>query len=144
MTIPGRILGIDYGSRRVGLAVSDPLQMIAQGAGTIGNTPDLTHHIAAIACERTVVRIVVGMPYGADGEMSPKGREVEAFIRTLTDLVSVPVDTWDESFTSVDAQRAFIDGGMKKKERREKGRVDEMAARLMLQEYLDNRHQGHP
>jgi putative Holliday junction resolvase len=139
VTLPGRILGIDYGSRRVGLALSDPLGVIAQGAGTIQNAPDLVERIARLAGEHAVTGIVVGMPYGPNGEMGAKAVEVEGFIRTLRIAVSVPVDTWDESYTSVEAQRTFLAGGMKKKARQEKGRVDEMAARLLLQEYLDSR-----
>jgi putative holliday junction resolvase len=140
MSPAGRILGIDYGSRRVGLAISDPLQMIAQGAGTTENTPDLADRIATLALEQSVVAVVVGMPYGPDGEIGPKAREVESFIAALRAVLRVPVDTWDESYTSVEAARLLVAGGMKQKERREKGRVDEMAARLLLQEFLDSRN----
>jgi len=139
VNLPGRILGIDYGSRRVGLALSDPLGVIAQGAGTIENTPDLVQRIARLAAEQEVAGLVVGMPYGPDGQMLGKAVEVQGFVRALQAAVAVPVETWDESFTSVEAHRAFLAGGMKKKARQEKGRVDEMAARLLLQEYLDSR-----
>jgi putative holliday junction resolvase len=139
MAVPGRILGIDYGSRRVGLAVSDPLQIIAQGAGTIDGGSDLVDRLVAIVHEHEAVAVVVGMPYGSDGEMGAKAREIEAFIGVLKGRVDVPVDTWDESYTSVEAQRTFIAGGMKRSARRQKGRIDEMAARLLLQEYLESR-----
>ena len=138
---PGRVLGVDYGSRRVGMALSDPLRVLASGAGTIENTPGLVAAIASIALEERVVLIVVGMPYAPDGGRGGKAEEVGRFVDALRGAVSVPVETWDESFTSVNARQAFIDGGMKKKERRQKGRVDEMAARLLLQEYLENAHQ---
>jgi putative Holliday junction resolvase len=78
------------------------------------------------------------MPFAPDGGLGTKGEEVGRFITTLRGQVPVPVEIWDESFTSVDARQAFIDGGMKKRKRREKGRVDEMAARLLLREYMES------
>jgi putative Holliday junction resolvase len=123
------------------MALSDPMRVLASGAGTIENTPGLVAAIASIALEERVVLIVVGMPYAPDGGRGGKAEEVGRFVDALRGAVSVPVETWDESFTSVNARQAFIDGGMKKKQRRQKGRVDEMAARLLLQEYLENAHQ---
>lgn len=144
----GRILGIDYGTKRVGLALSDPLGIIAGGAGTWINEPQLIERLASLVKEEEVVRVVVGMPYAPDGGKGAKAAEVEAFIVLLRGRVEVPVDTWDESLTSVEAHRAFIETGMKRKKRRQKPRVDEMAARLMLQEYLNHhdtqRHAGRP
>ena len=134
----GRVMAIDYGTRRVGVAVSDPSRILASGRGTLDNTPALLDGLRAIAGAEEVVLIVVGMPYAPDGGKGKKGEEVEEFIGRLRGAVNVPVETWDESYTSVEAHRAFLDGGMKKKQRREKGRVDEMAARLLLQEYLEN------
>ena len=134
----GRVMAIDYGTRRVGVAVSDPSRILASGRGTLDNTPALLDGLRAIAGAEEVVLIVVGMPYAPDGGKGKKGEEVEEFIGRLRGAVNVPVESWDESFTSVQAHRAFLDGGMKKKQRREKGRVDEMAARLLLQEYLEN------
>ena len=134
----GRVMAIDYGTRRVGVAVSDPSRILASGRGTLDNTPTLLDGLRAIAGAEDVVLIVVGMPYAPDGGKGKKGEEVEEFIGRLRGAVNVPVETWDESYTSVEAHRAFLDGGMKKKQRREKGRVDEMAARLLLQEYLEN------
>ena len=138
---PGRVMGIDYGSRRVGVAVSDPLRIITRGLGTLDNAPGLPDMIAARVRDEQVVLIVVGMPFAPDGGLGAKGEEVERFIKALRSQVAVPVEIWDESFTSVDARQAFIAGGMKKRKRREKGRVDEMAARLLLQEYLESK--GH-
>jgi len=138
--VPGRVMGIDYGSRRVGIAVSDPLRVVTRGLGVLANGPELPAAVAARADEEGVVLIVVGMPYAPDGGRGAKGEEVARFIAALRERVSVPVETWDESFTSAAAQRVFIDGGMKKRQRREKGRVDEMAARLLLQEFLESTH----
>jgi putative Holliday junction resolvase len=136
---PGRVMGIDYGSRRVGIAVSDPLRIITRGLGALDNTPGLPGSIAARVREEQVVLIVVGMPFAPDGGPGAKGEEVGRFIEVLRAAVTVPVEIWDESFTSVDARQAFIDGGMKKRKRQEKGRVDEMAARLLLQDYLESK-----
>jgi putative holliday junction resolvase len=135
----GRILGIDYGSKRVGLALSDPLRLIASGAGVLPNTASLVRLLAGFVDEHQVVVIVVGMPYAPDGGVGKKGEEVEAFIRRLQEMVSIPIETWDESFTTVEAGAAIRKGGMKKKQRQQKGVLDEMAARLMLQEYLDSK-----
>ena len=135
----GRILGIDYGAKRVGLAVSDPLRLLARGVGTFENDGDLLAHLAAFAADCGATEIVVGMPYAPDGGYGAKGEEVREFIRRLQRaLPGIRINTWDESFTSVEASRVFREGGMKRKHRRQKGRLDEMAARLLLQEYLDH------
>ena len=134
----GRILGIDYGSKRVGVAVSDPLRVIAQGVGTLDNDAMLMHRLGEIIQERSVVLVVVGIPYAADGGTGAKAKEVEQFIAELRRVVSLNIETWDESYSSLNARRAFIEGGMKRKKRQEKRRIDEMAARLLLQEYLEN------
>jgi len=138
---PGRILGIDYGTKRVGVSLSDPMRIISQGVGTLDNDAQLLERLKGIVEKEGAAMIVVGMPYSADGGKGGKAMEVEEFITRLRGAVAVEIDTWDESYSSVNAHQAFIDGGMKRKQRREKHRVDEMAARLMLQEYLDN--QGH-
>jgi putative holliday junction resolvase len=135
----GRALGIDYGSRRVGMALSDPLRIIASGAGVLQNSPALVATLARFIEEHQVVQVVVGMPYAPDGGPGKKGKEVEEFIRRLAAVVSVPIDTWDESFTTVEASAAIRRAGMKKKQRQQKGVLDEMAARLLLQEYLESK-----
>ncbi len=137
----GRLLAVDYGSVRVGLAMSDPFRIIAQGAGTLMNDGNLLPSLAQLVVENDIREIVVGMPYAPDGGKGSKAKEVDTFIIALSALVSVRVEPWDESFTSLNAKRVFIKGGMKRKQRQQKGRVDEMAARLLLQDYLDC-HQG--
>ena len=141
----GRILGIDYGEVRVGLAMTDPLQMLASGAGFLENGPDLLAQIARRVAEEQIVRVVVGMPYAPDGGKGAAGRAIGLFVAGLAAVVRVPVETWDESGSSRKAMRALIDGGAGKRKRREKWRVDEMAARLLLQEYLEHREgrRGH-
>lgn len=139
MTVaPGRVLGIDYGSRRVGLALSDPLRVIAQGAGTLDNDAALIDRLAALIAEQGITLIIVGMPYAANGGKGAKAVEIDRFIDRLKRSVHVAVETWDESYSSVAAHRVFIEGGMKRKKRQEKSRVDEMAARILLQEFLEN------
>lgn len=133
-----RILGIDYGTRRIGIALSDPTGIIAQGLCVIDNTGDACEAIEDIVRDQHVARIVVGVPYAPDGGLGRKGEEVMEFVDRLRSNVDVPVETWDESFTTVEAHRQLREAGMKRKRRGEKGRADEMAARLLLQEYLEH------
>jgi putative Holliday junction resolvase len=133
-----RILGIDYGTRRIGIAISDPMGIIAQGLCTIDNDEDTCEAVEDIIRDQHVGRIVVGVPYAPDGGLGRKGEEVMEFLDRLRAHVDVPVETWDESFTTVEAHRQLRAAGMKKKRRGEKGRADEMAARILLQEYLEH------
>ncbi len=138
MTAPkGRILAIDYGEKRVGLAMTDPLQVLASGAGTIANDGRVAAEIVKRVREEGIVLVVVGLPYAPDGGVGAKGAEILKFVEELRGTLDVPVETWDESFSSVRAQQVFREAGMKQKQRRVKGRIDEMAARLFLQEYLE-------
>jgi putative Holliday junction resolvase len=133
----GRVLGIDYGSVRIGLAVTDPLRILASGAGTVENDGMAEQRIAGLVAAQNIRLIVVGMPYAPDGGKGEKAKEIDRFVERLRELVQVPIETWDESFTSVTAQKVLRDAGARKKQRRERHRIDEMAARLLLQEYLD-------
>jgi len=135
---PGRILAIDYGTKRIGLALSDPMHILASGAGTLANDGELFERIVALVRSHDVTLVVVGMPYAPDGGRGQKAREVGTFIDRLRAALEIPVTTWDESFSSVNARGAMREGGMKRKQRQEKGRVDEMAARLLLQEYMES------
>lgn len=137
---PGRVLGIDYGTKRIGIAASDPTRLLSQGVTTLQNDALLWSRLADILRNNEIRLIVVGMPYALDGGKGKKAAEVDEFISALKKHTEIPIETWDESFTSVAAQQAFIESGMKKKKRQEKHRVDEMAARLMLQGYLDHHH----
>lgn len=141
---PGRILGIDYGAKRIGVAISDPTRLIARGVATLGNDGKFFEKLMTIVRGEEAVCIVVGMPYNQTVGKGKKELEVEEFIRQLKQHTTVEIDTWDESYSSVNAHQTFIDIGMKKKKRQQKPRVDEMAARLMLQEYLDHHKQQAP
>ncbi|MGA9363061.1 MAG: Holliday junction resolvase RuvX [Bacteroidota bacterium] len=136
---PKRILAIDYGSRRLGVAISDPMNIIAQGLPTLVNDQRVFEQLRVIIRDHPIGCIVVGMPYNLKGESGMKAKEVEEFIERLRTEVEVPVTTWDERFTSKLAQDAMREMGTKKMKRRRKGAVDQMASVLLLQSYLDRR-----
>lgn len=135
----GRILAIDYGRARTGLAVSDPLQMIAGGLATVP-TKELERFIADYMSREEVSTIVLGKPMQMNGEPSETWRYIEPLARRLQAAhPSVEVTFYDERFTSVLAHRAMIDGGMKKSDRRNKAVVDKIAATIILEDYLQFR-----
>lgn len=135
-----RVLGVDFGERRVGLAVSDPTGTIAGPLETIlrrpGKRPPLTR-LEAIARDREVCRLVVGLPLDPRGEETPWCREVRAMGDELAGRLGIPVSYVDERMTSVRAERAVRSVGLKKSERERKERVDAAAAVLILQSWLD-------
>lgn len=135
-----RILSIDYGKKRTGLAVTDPLQIIAGGLGTV-ETSVLYEYIEAYIQREQVERIVIGKPMQPNGQPSENMVRVENFYnRWRKAHPEIPIEYYDERFTSVLAHRAMIDGGVKKKTRREnKGLVDEISATIILQDYLQSR-----
>lgn len=132
-----RILGIDYGSRRVGLAISDPLGITAQPIGHFawGSRDDLAGLIRRTVREREIGMIVVGLPVSMKGTLGPAAVNVLDFVDWLAAEVPVPVRTWDERLTTAEAERVLIDAGMRRDRR--KTRIDQVAAQLMLQNYLD-------
>lgn len=135
----GRIIAIDYGRKRTGVAVTDTLQMIANGLDTVPSG-ELVKFLSNYVSREPVERFVVGFPKQMNNEPSENMQYVEAFVthlkRTLPDI---PVDYYDERFTSVLAHRAMLDGGLKKKKRQDKGLVDEISAVIILQSYLENK-----
>ncbi len=133
-----RVMGIDYGTKRVGVAISDPLRIIAQPVTVLENNTRLIDELRDIAETRNVKLVVIGMPYAPDGGKGAMAKAVDDFVYTLTSALQLPVVTWDESNSSTFAQQVFIQGGMKRKQRRTRGNIDVMAARLLLQEYLDS------
>jgi putative holliday junction resolvase len=133
-----RILGIDFGTVRVGVAVSDPLKIIAQSVGTFTNNAGIFDTVAAIARQYDVGLVVIGMPYTLKGEKGMKAEEVDKFSSRLKDKLSVDVVPWDERFTSRIARQTLVQMGTTKKQRRtDKGKVDAMASALILQSFLD-------
>ena len=134
-----RILSIDYGKRRTGLAVTDPLQIIAGGLATV-STSELYDYLVAYVSREPVERIVIGKPIQPNGQPSENLARVEQFVNLWRKAQpQLPIEYVDERFTSVLAHRAMIDGGLKKKSRQNKALVDEISATIILQSYLESR-----
>jgi len=134
-----RIICIDYGKKRTGIAVTDPLKIIATALQTI-ETPQLFSFLKKYFTAESVERILIGHPLNLDDSPTHSTPLVEAAIKRLQkEFPQIPVEKVDERFTSVLAGKAMIEMGMKKKDRRQKGNVDQIAATIMLQEYL-NQH----
>ena len=139
-----RILGIDYGSRRVGLALSDPMGIIAQPIDAVKQSSELVADLRTVVEREHVQTIIVGMPLNLKGQQAQTAQEVQKFVEQLRTELSMEVATWDERFTTTIAQQTMIAMGTKKKELQQKnGRIDSMAAAVMLQNYLDNKKQSH-
>jgi putative Holliday junction resolvase len=134
-----RILAIDYGTVRIGIAVSDPLRILAMALRTLPNNHAFTSQIQSLLRDHNIGMVVVGIPLNLKGKEEQKAREVRKFICILEEHLSVPIRTWDERFTSRMAKSALLEIGVKKKKRQEKSRVDQIAAALMLQSFLDAR-----
>ncbi|MBR2151221.1 MAG: Holliday junction resolvase RuvX [Prevotella sp.] len=134
-----RILSIDYGKKRTGLAVTDPLQIIAGGLATV-NTSELFDFLCQYVGRETVERIVIGEPRQTNGQPSENFQRVQQFVnRWRKANPQIPIEYYDERFTSVLAHRAMLDGGLKKKARQDKALVDEISATIILQDYLRTR-----
>ena len=133
-----RILGIDYGRKRTGLAVTDPLQIVAGSLGTVP-THTLEQFLLDYVARETVERIVIGLPTQLDGQPSESMRYITPFVNRLKKVLpDMPIVMYDERFTSTIAHQAMIDGGMKKSDRRDKARVDAIAATIILNDYLQS------
>ena len=134
-----RILSIDYGKKRTGLAVTDPLQIIAGGLATVA-TSELFDFLKAYIAREQVEMIVIGEPRQPNGEPSENLARVQQFVNRWRKAVpEVPIQYYDERFTSVLAHQAMLDGGLKKKARQNKGLVDEISATIILEDYLRSR-----
>ena len=134
-----RILSIDYGKKRTGIAVTDPLQIIAGGLATV-STSELFDWLKAYLAKEAVERIVIGEPRQPNGQPSENLVRVQQFVnRWRQAMPQIPIDYYDERFTSVLAHRAMIDGGLKKKARQDKALVDEISATIILEDYLRSR-----
>ena len=134
-----RILSIDYGKKRTGIAVTDPLQIIAGGLATV-STSELYDFLVGYVAREPVERIVIGEPRQSDGSPSENYARVEQFVnRWRKSQPSIPIEFYDERFTSVLAHRAMIDGGLRKKDRQNKALVDEISATILLQDFLESK-----
>ena len=132
-----RILGIDYGLKRIGLALSDESGTIAQPLDYLdGGEPAIVcRQVLRLCQERKVGKIVVGVPLRLDGTPSDQTRHTLAFIEQLRQATTIAVAQWDERLTSVQAERALLEANVRRSERRQK--IDKLAAQIMLQSYLD-------
>ena len=135
---PGRLMALDIGSKRIGVALSDPTQTLARGLQVIhrrSRRKDM-QAIASLAKEHDVTRIVVGHPRHLDGSVGDQARRIEVYAAELKEVVEIPVVLWDESLSTVRAQEVMIEAGRKWRER--KARIDAVAAAAILQDYLDS------
>lgn len=132
-----RLLGLDYGDRRIGVALSDAFGWTAQGLEVIERRKDASEfaRIEALVKENEVEQIVLGLPKNMNGTIGPRGELAMAFAEQLRGVLNIPVHLWDERLTTVSAERALIDADVSRKKRKQV--VDKMAACLILQNYLD-------
>jgi len=132
-----RILALDHGSKRIGVAISDEMKMIAQPLEFIPATPAgaAFARLQAILSEKPAELILVGLPRNMDGSYGPAAEKVRAFVEELKQAIPVPVRTWDERLTSAQANRVLLQGNVRREQRKEK--VDAIAAAILLQSFLD-------
>ena len=135
----GRILAIDYGRKRCGIAVTDPLKIIANGLETVA-THTLMDFLKDYMSREQVELIIIGKPTQLNGQPSESMRYITPFVNRLRkEMPDMPIEMVDERFTSTLAHQAMIDGGMKKSDRRDKARVDTIAASIILNDYLQSK-----
>lgn len=134
----GRLIAIDYGTKRTGLAVSDPQKIIATGLTTV-LTHTLFDYLKDYFNREKIEEIIIGIPKKMNNEASDNMKNVKTFASKLTALYpNIPIVLYDERFTSVLAHRAMLDGGLKKKDRQNKALVDEISATIILQDYMES------
>lgn len=134
-----RLLSIDYGKKRTGIAVSDSLQLIANGLTTV-ETPRLFDFLKEYLQKEEVERIIVGLPTQMNNQPSENMKRIEPFVNRLRKLYPhIPVEYYDERFTSKMAQQTMLDAGLKKKDRQKKELIDEISATILLQSYMESR-----
>ena len=134
-----RLLSVDYGKKRCGIAVTDPLQIVPGGLATVA-TSELLAFLKDYTSREQVERIIIGEPKQPNGQPSENLPRVKAFVEQLKiALPHIPVEFYDERFTSVLAHKAMLDGGLKKKARQDKALVDEISATIILQDYMNSK-----
>lgn len=134
----GRLLAIDYGTKRTGLAVSDPLRIIATGLTTV-LTRDLLQYLKEYFNKEEVIEVIIGIPKKMNNESSENMKNVKIFISQFIKLFpDKPIIGYDERFTSALAHKAMLEGGLKKKDRQDKALVDEISATIILQDYMES------
>lgn len=138
MTAATRILAIDFGTVRMGIAISDPTRILASPLAVVQNGPNTLDEIAALIAKNDVAEIMIGLPLNVDGTDSNMTKRVRAFAKHVEEKFKLPVVLYDERYSSMIAQEQMIEAGRSRKQRRAKGEVDKQAAAAMLQEYLNN------
>ena len=133
---PGRILGIDYGRKRIGLAQSDPFQMMASTLKTLPNSKlGAVDNIASIVRENTISALVIGKPLHMSGDEGEMVKEVNDFAEKLENIIDKPIFLWDERWTTLSAEKLLIETGQSPSKSRDK--IDQLAAAYLLQSFLD-------
>ena len=132
-----RILALDHGTKRIGVAVSDETKTIAQPLEYIPAEPfaDFLARLKKLLVEKEIDLVLIGLPRNMDGSYGPAAQKVETFVAVLKTAITVPIKTWDERLTSAQANRILIQAKVRRDKRKEK--VDKMAAAILLQSYLD-------
>jgi putative Holliday junction resolvase len=132
-----RILALDHGTKRIGVAVSDETKTIAQPLEYIPAEPfgDFLSRLKKLLVEKEIDLVLIGMPRNMDGTYGPAAQKVQAFVAVLRGAITVPIKMWDERLTSSQANKILIQGNVRRDKRKEK--VDKMAAAILLQSYLD-------
>ncbi len=132
----GRLLAIDYGLKRTGLAWTDPMQIIATGIGSF-DTNQIENKLQELISRELIETVIIGLPLKEDGSDTHNTEPVRQFVMWFNNIYpSVQIVTWDERFTSRNAQQIMIEAGVKKKKRREKHLINQISATLILQDYL--------
>lgn len=133
-----RILGIDFGLKRIGIAVSDPFKTFASSLITLQNDSELYRNLSKIINEKNIVKIILGVPSDENTSRTSIVKEVRKFKEKLISHFNIEVIEWDETFTSIMAQKRVNESITKKKKRRDKKNIDMNSASIILQEYLDS------
>jgi putative Holliday junction resolvase len=132
---PGRLLGLDVGGKRIGVAISDEMGTIASPVGMVPRGPQSGREIRAHADRLGAVGLVVGLPVGMSGREGPQAGEVREFVDEISSIVGLPIEWWDERLTTAMAERSLIASGTRRDKRKQQ--VDAVAASMILQGYLD-------
>ena len=130
-----RILGLDIGSKRIGVAISDALDITAQGVATLENDKNIIEGLKDIVRKKDVKEIVVGLPLNMDGSCGPQAKDAISFADTLKKELNVSIKLWDERMSTMEVERIMIEADVSRRKRKKK--VDKLAAQVILQSYLN-------
>jgi putative Holliday junction resolvase len=137
VTLPGRLLCIDVGGKRIGVAISDEMGVIASPVAMVPRGPQSGRDIRAHVDRLGAIRLIVGLPVGMSGREGPQAREVRDFVDSIAEVVGLPIEYWDERLSTSIAEKSLIAGGTRRDKRKQQ--VDAVAAAVILQGYLDSR-----